>query len=782
MATARSEHRSLLSSALIAILPVALGMVAIAVCMAGRLQLSGGYVARSLAVFGAGAALMLKGLSTHHPFASLGPGNAVTLTRGALVVLLAALIGESPSGRIAAAAVVIAAAACLLDGADGWLARRSSMASAFGARFDMETDAVLVAVLATLAWQFDKAGAWVLGAGGFRYVYLAAGMAVPVLRRPLPPSPLRKTIAIAQIIALITCLSPAVSPALSARIAAVALVALTFSFLQQGFLACRNSSVSFDTRRIRTWYGWARIGVAVLLLNAALTFYNVWPTLGIHWQGELSVEVAALVLLLCLSNAWLGPTSPRVLAALCALLVVFVLGRYGEVTAPALYGREVNLYWDVPQLASVTGMLLRVESPWRAAAVCAGLVAALAALYFAVRWSLRTIDGVLRTHRMARRIIGAGAAALVVVGVIQWSTDLPAVPRFSIPVSRTYGGQLVRTFDALSSRAAWVLPPSPPLQSSLAALEDADVLLVFSESLGRVIDDRPEFSQALGPARARLAAALQETHRSAVSAYVRSPTFGGHSVLAHLSLLSGIEVRDPGRYALLMTQRRPTLVSVFKAHGYRTVDVMPGMRQRWPEGAFYGFDEIYDASKLDYRGPEFGWWRIPDQFSLAAIDAAELQHQPRKPVFVFFPTVSTHMPFVPTPPLQPDDGRLLSTQPFDPGTLRHALAQEPDWTHMDAAYVNSVEYFLDVVTHYLRERADNRFVMIVLGDHQPAANVSGEGASWDVPVYVISRQTAILDGLQAHGFRPGLKPAGPAIGKMNELTPWLLTAFGNSGS
>jgi hypothetical protein len=201
------------------------------------------------------------------------------------------------------------------------------------------------------------------------------------------------------------------------------------------------------------------------------------------------------------------------------------------------------------------------------------------------------------------------------------------------------------------------------------------------------------------------------------------------------------------------------------------------MRQSWPEGAFYGFDETYDANKLDYRGPEFGWWRIPDQFSLAAIDAAELQAEARKPLFVFFPTISTHMPFVPTPPLQPDRYRMLTAQPFDAEPLRRALAQEPDWTHMGKSYARSVEYFLDVLTNYLRDRPDDNFVLILLGDHQPAANVSGEGASWDVPVHVIGRQSAIMDSLRTRGFRPGLTPAPGSIGKMNELTPWLLAAF-----
>ena len=44
-----------------------------------------------------------------------------------------------------------------LDGVDGWLARRRGMSSAFGARFDMEIDALLVQVLAILVWRYGKA-------------------------------------------------------------------------------------------------------------------------------------------------------------------------------------------------------------------------------------------------------------------------------------------------------------------------------------------------------------------------------------------------------------------------------------------------------------------------------------------------------------------------------------------------------------------------------------------------------------------------------------------------
>ena len=99
-----------------------------------------------------------------------------------------------------------------------------------------------------------------------------------------------------------------------------------------------------------------------------------------------------------------------------------------------------------------------------------------------------------------------------------------------------------------------------------------------------------------------------------MSAFVESPTFGGNSWLAHVSLLSGIEVRDEDTNVLLMAQKRDTLVTTFARRGYRTLAIMPGLQESWPEGTFYGFNDIYDGERLDYHGPPFGWWTIPDQF------------------------------------------------------------------------------------------------------------------------------------------------------------------------
>ena len=135
--------------------------------------------------------------------------------------------------------------------------------------------------------------------------------------------------------------------------------------------------------------------------------------------------------------------------------------------------------------------------------------------------------------------------------------------------------------------------------------------------------------------------------RRVVSAFVESPTFGGSSWLAHISLLTGVEVRDEDTNAALMAQPRDTLVTTFSRGGYRTVALMPGLRHPWPEGAFYGFDDIYDTrTGSTTAAPPFGWWVVPDQFALARFDVLEMRRRrARAPLFVFFPTISTHAPF-----------------------------------------------------------------------------------------------------------------------------------------
>jgi phosphatidylglycerophosphate synthase len=188
------------------------------------------YIKRCLLFFAAPAILVVGLVGAHHPFPRFGSANVVTMLRVALVAGVAGLIGELPSERIEWLAVVTVAILAVLDGVDGWLARRSSQASAFGARFDMETDAGLILVLSILVWQHEKAGAWVLLCGLMRYGFVAAGWRRPWLAQPLPSTRRGKTVAVGQLFGLSVALAPIVPPPLSAIAGALALAALAWSF------------------------------------------------------------------------------------------------------------------------------------------------------------------------------------------------------------------------------------------------------------------------------------------------------------------------------------------------------------------------------------------------------------------------------------------------------------------------------------------------------------------------------------------------------------------------
>jgi phosphatidylglycerophosphate synthase len=209
-------------------------LIAVAVLSAAaRPALDAGpaYPFKAAAAFAIILGLVVVNVRRNHPFRRFGGANQVTTSRAVMLALVAGLIGEPASPLAAGGAAVAGAASAILDGFDGWIARRTRMTSTFGTRFDMEMDAALILVLAILTWQFEKAGPWIVTAGLLRYVFVAAGWVWPWMQRPLTPTLRGRLICVVQIGALIVALLPAISPGTSHGIAAAGLVALCYSFL-----------------------------------------------------------------------------------------------------------------------------------------------------------------------------------------------------------------------------------------------------------------------------------------------------------------------------------------------------------------------------------------------------------------------------------------------------------------------------------------------------------------------------------------------------------------------
>ena len=218
------------SEALLVLLAAAAATVVAAALLSAALDLSAHFVPRTalLALLTAGVIRWLERTRlAPRPF---GVANRVTTIRALGVALLAAFVGESGGPAVAWTVVALAIAMLILDGVDGRLARRSGLASAFGARFDMETDAALTLVLAVLCWQFGKAGEWILAVGLMRYGFVAAAWMLPWIGRPLPYSRRRQTICVVQLSGLLAVISPLFPVPLSTAVGLATLLLLTASF------------------------------------------------------------------------------------------------------------------------------------------------------------------------------------------------------------------------------------------------------------------------------------------------------------------------------------------------------------------------------------------------------------------------------------------------------------------------------------------------------------------------------------------------------------------------
>jgi phosphatidylglycerophosphate synthase len=206
-------------------LVAALGLLALLADTVG-LTVSGWAVGVACAV--ATNAALASGL-VRYDAARLGPADRVTLGRATLVAGVAALTAESFAGPAPVQTLVmLTAVALVLDAVDGWVARRTETASALGARFDMEVDALLILILS--AFVARSTGAWVLAIGGARYAFIAAGCLLPWLRESLPPRHWRRVVA-ATVGVVLVCAAANILPRLFTEIAlAVSLGLLVESF------------------------------------------------------------------------------------------------------------------------------------------------------------------------------------------------------------------------------------------------------------------------------------------------------------------------------------------------------------------------------------------------------------------------------------------------------------------------------------------------------------------------------------------------------------------------
>jgi phosphatidylglycerophosphate synthase len=728
-----------------------------------------------------------------------GPANRVTLARALLVCAVAgvALAGEF-DGRVTAL-VALATVALLLDGVDGFVARRTSSASAFGARFDLEVDALLILVLS--AYVAPTAGWWVLLIGAARYLFVAAKWPLPWLRGEAPPRPWCKVVAVVQGATLTVAAADVLSLGWTRLLLAGALVLLAESFGRETWELWRASGR--DAREAARGTGSAVLTVAAAAVTWAAL---VLPDRITHLTpgAFVSIPLEGLVLV-ALALVTPARVRTRVAATFGVLLGVVLVLKLLDLGFSTVLDRPFDPLNDGYYLGPAIGVL--GDSIGRPAAVAVAAAVTLLVVGVVVGMCLaavRTAAASVRHRAVAARAVGTlgvvwGVCALAGVQVAAGS-DVASTGAAGLAY-----GQVHQLRADIADRQVFARQigsddlAGDPAALGLDGLRGKDVVLVFVESYGRSAVEGSSYSPGVDAVLDDGSRRLQAAGFQARSAFLTSPTFGAASWLAHATLQSGLWVDSQQRYNQLFTRDRMTLTSAFAHAGWRTVFNDPAITHDWPEGRrFYGFDRSYDSRDVGYRGPKFGYAPIPDQYTLAALSRNELTPDPARPrVMAELDLVSSHHPWTPLPHLVPwdalGDGSVFDGMP-EQGQPESEVYRAPDEVRaldrqsgsvlyrapddVRALYGQSIQYTMGALTSWLEQNQDPNLVLVVLGDHQPHHYVSGRSPGHDVPVSVIARDPAVTARISGWGWDDGLRPAHEApVWRMDTFRDRFLTAF-----
>lgn len=317
----------------------------------------------------------------------------------------------------------------------------------------------------------------------------------------------------------------------------------------------------------------------------------------------------------------------------------------------------------------------------------------------------------------------------------------------------------------------------------LTALRGKDVIFAFIESYGRNALEEPQTSSEVGAMLTKGTEKLREAGFSSRSAFLTSPTYGGGSWLAHSTFNTGLWIKNQQGYDSITTSDRMSLTSAFKrTDAWRTVGIMPGVTQSWPEGKFYGLDHVYDSDHLGYQGPKFGWSPIPDQYSLSAFERLEHGKKDREPLMAEIILVSSHNPWAPLPKTigwnQVGDGSVYEGIKAE-GKTRAEVWKDPK--QVRAEYAHSVEYSVSNLVDYVVKYGDKNTVLVFLGDHQPVPTVTHNAFGRDVPIALVAHDPKVLDRISGWGWQDGIEPGPDApVWRMDQFRDRFLTAYGST--
>ena len=477
----------------------------------------------------------------------------------------------------------------------------------------------------------------------------------------------------------------------------------------------------------------------------------------------------------------------RIVAILVA--IVFVT----TITSAALdrgftlaVGAPFNIVTGWPELVDAYGVLRDSTGSVAAIAILVLVLLAAAVAVLVAAVAFLHLANVIRRHYRAGLI---GASALTASWIVLGLVGAQIVPGESIAAADTIGTVVAKSNQATAAAAeqatfekAGSTDPYSQLPSSdlLTGLKGKDVIVAFVESYGQVAVQNSFFSKGVDDVLRKGNTELAANGYSERSAFLTSSTFGGISWLAHSTLQTGLWIDSQQKYDQVTAGNRFTLSDAFKKAGWQTVSDVPSDTKPWSIGtSFYHFGTKLNSLNVGYKGPAFSYARIPDQYTWSYFQKHELA-KPHKPLMAEIDLVSSHTPWTPLPHQVPwasvGNGSIYNPQPAQ-GLPPSVVWQSPH--HVQQLYGQSIQYTMSTLFSFLTTYNDPNLVLVVVGDHQPATEVSGAGANHNVPISIISKDPTVINRISSWHWQPGMFPSPTApLWRMDAFRNRFLAAYG----
>jgi hypothetical protein len=505
------------------------------------------------------------------------------------------------------------------------------------------------------------------------------------------------------------------------------------------------------------------------------------------WFVIPSIDGVFLLTYLALLG-WNGWRMPKLLRFGLAFFLLFVrLLRVADGVQAEYFLQQFNFYSDLPLVPELVRFAHSTLALWQFCGLAALVLAALLALF----WLSYRALGLLERSLAERRHVLEFAALCSVFLCLGFVDHDPYYEKLYA------GGFAASVFPRLKYEAKFlrnvlgykseILKGLRTTEANLLAkprnlskLRGANVFLIFIESYGETVIEKPSFRARVAPIFGSFERDLGARGFGIASGLMDSATYGGHSWLAHATLTTGVRTSSQLLYELVLSQRPRALASFFHDAGYHTLNVQPGTTRQSPRNELLGFDQRYYASDFDYRGPRYAWATMPDQYVLDFV-RRRAATETRRGLFVQIVLVSSHAPWSDQPLLLKDWSRIGDGAVYRRlRTVRYPV-QWPYFENASEAYARSVVYDLTVLERFIAQFVTDDSLLILLGDHQPVAEVNGHSPSMGVPVHVISRAGEFLDPFLARGYVRGMWPSAEATHTpMEDFLPEFLEDFSSA--